>query len=197
MPSENKTIKVRNRKMQMKKTSLRGFGQSTDGQDHINIHPRAVSILGKMLSFWRHTPFVHPAYGPFHSIEGFSHYFRTGCVNDELRYVSGFKAKQLGVSYGSSRNISNAEYKLELAYACYEKIRQNPEILKQLVSSELPFDSYYLFSTTPGGSIVVEAKDVDWIVSTFTELRNAFKSGVEPQLIVPLIEKYRNPEAAN
>lgn len=174
-----------------KKVSRRGFGPTMDGKDHINIHPRAFTQLGRQLSFYRYMPFVHPVYGPFNSLEGFSHYLRTGCVNDDLRYTSGFKAKQLGMTYGAAKKMSNSEYRLELAYACYEKIRQNPKLLEAVIASELPFDSYYLFSGATGNAIVVEAKDVDWMVDTFTEIRTCLKAGSDPESFIGLIEKYR------
>ena len=170
-----------------KKKSTRGFNPENDGVDHINIHPKAQSALGRLLSFYRNIPFVHPNYGPFYSVEGFSQYLRTGCKHDKLRYVFGFRAKVLGKSYPNAHVLSKAEYEVEILYANYEKIRQNSKLLQMVIDSELPFDSYYCFGPS---SIIVDTRESTWLVSGLEEIRKAFKSGTDPEPIKGVIAKY-------
>ena len=42
-----------------------------DGVDHINIYSRGKTQLGRMLSNFYLSPFNHPVYGGFNTVEGF------------------------------------------------------------------------------------------------------------------------------
>lgn len=169
------------------KMSSRGFSPSTDGVDHINIHPKAKTPLGRLLSFYRNIPFIHSNYGPFYSIEGFSQYLRTGCKHDGLRYVYGFRAKELGKALPSVDTLSKADYEIEIAYAHWEKIRQNNCLLQMVVESNLPFDSYYSFG--PNG-VIVDTRESAWLTFSIDEIRTALKQGKDPEIIKDVIAKY-------
>ena len=49
-----------------------------DGIDHINTYSKGKTELGKLLTNFAHTPFVHPKYGEFQSVEGFWYFKKTG-----------------------------------------------------------------------------------------------------------------------
>ena len=43
-----------------------------DGVHHLNVYTKAVTVLGRWLSNFTHSPFTHPEYGgKFESMEGF------------------------------------------------------------------------------------------------------------------------------
>jgi hypothetical protein len=44
---------------------------SEDGVTHINVYSRGNTELGRLLSNFAHTPFSHPEFGEFASVEGF------------------------------------------------------------------------------------------------------------------------------
>ena len=171
-----------------KKESSSGFNADGDGITHINIHPKGKTPLGRLLTFFRNIPFIHPNYGPFYSMEGFKHYVQTGYMHDKLRYVYGYRAKELGKTYPSNmENMSNSDYEIEIMYAHYEKVKQNVRLLQMVIDSELPFDSYYCFGPN---KIVVDTKESAWLVYSMTEIREALKQGIEPAILSSLIAKY-------
>lgn len=171
-----------------KNNSSHGHNSDGDGITHINIHPKGKTPLGRLLTFFRNIPFIHPNYGPFYSMEGFKHYVQTGYKHDKLRYVYGYNAKKLGKTYPSEMgNISNVDYELEIMLAHYEKIKQNIRLLQMVVDSDLPFDSYYTFGPN---NILVDTRESDWLIYSMTEIRKALKQGVDPEPLVRLIAKY-------
>ena len=146
-----------------------------DGITHINIYSRGKTSLGRMLSHFQHMPFVHPAYGPFYSLEGFWFYMRSGMRHDELRYVSGFKAKTMGKQFPL---VTNPHFREDIVAANYEKIKQNSQLYNAVRDSTLPFDHYYIFGPQ---SILVNAKVSSWLVDAFEDIRQSIKNGVVPQ----------------
>ena len=67
-----------------------------DGVSHINVWSRGTTDLGRDLSNFAHTPFVHPRYGPFQSVEGFWYWLSTGQKEIKLRHLWGYLAKEEG-----------------------------------------------------------------------------------------------------
>jgi hypothetical protein len=69
---------------------------NNDGIDHINIYSRSGCQLGFFLSHFSKTPFVHPDYGNFESMEGFWYFAKTGFQHNYLRGLYGNEAKAFG-----------------------------------------------------------------------------------------------------
>lgn len=135
-----------------------------DGDTHINIYSKGYTMLGRMLSNFAHTPFIHPEDGPFASVEGY--WYWLGCKNDSLRTVSGFAAKKLGRQLGASDWQDTEEFKRKIKLAIKAKLDQNPQILKDLKASELPLTHYYFYGTK-----VVAVPEGDWIIEYINEFR--------------------------
>ncbi|EKD22616.1 MAG: putative phage protein, partial [uncultured bacterium] len=64
-----------------------------DGVTHINLWINGRTRLGKMLAHFYESPFVHPYFGPFNSMEGFWHYIQNKERDDALRSLSNMAAK--------------------------------------------------------------------------------------------------------
>lgn len=116
---------------------------SKDGIDHINVDKRATTRLGVLLANFSNSPFTHPIYGPFKSIEGFWHWIKSENRDDYIRGLFGYEAKQCGRKYYKTRIIEN--FKEEIITAIYYKVIQNDELFNLLLESNLPFKQYYLY----------------------------------------------------
>lgn len=166
-------------------TSANGHSVDKDGVDHINIHSVAKTELGRLLSHFAHTPFTHEHFGPFYSMEGFWYFARSGFNDDRLRYLSGFRAKQIGrtLSYRWYK-----EFKEDIIAANYQKIIQNDRICQLMIESELPFDHYYTFGDN---NRHVTPQSTEWLIKGFEDIRLALKEGVVPSVWLEAEKRYK------
>lgn len=146
-----------------------------DGLTHINIYSKGKTELGRLLSNFAHTPFVHPKYGKFASIEGFWYWITTDSRNplrDNLRLFWGWKAKEAGRELRGLDWPKGKNFEAEIKIAMMSKIASNPRLKELLKESELPFEHYYVY-----GNKVVEVKDGKWILEFWTKIRERMKNG--------------------
>lgn len=136
-----------------------------DGIDHINIYSKGKTELGRFLTNFAHTPFEHPIDGKFESIEGYWYWLT--CQNDALRKVYGFQAKKLGRDLGGKDWVEDPMFEYKIKTAILAKLDANPDIVLDLIDSDLPFKHYYVF-----GGKVVEPKEGKWILEFFERLRS-------------------------
>jgi hypothetical protein len=154
---------------------IKRLSQEEDGKDHINIYSRGQTSLGRLLSHFASTYFSHPVYGPFDSMEGFWYYMRSKEKDDQLRYLSGFAAKEYG------RVLEPAWYEQfweDILAANYQKVIQNPHIKQALIASELPFQHYYIHYPQRGNTarpLIVLPRDFQMLVDGMEEIRKALK----------------------
>lgn len=168
----------------LKKVSHLGFKPSEDGITHINIHPKAKTVLGRELSHFVHAPFIHPYLGRFYSMEGFWYFMRSGQVDDRLRYQTGMRAKQLGKSLVSTWY---EEFPQDILAANYQKIIQNDKLFDKVILSYLPFDQYYTFGPA---ATVVDSNVSTWLVAGLESIRTALKNSEVPQCWVDAERRY-------
>lgn len=137
-----------------------------DGIDHINIYSKGKTELGRYLSNFTYSPFEHPIYGNFKSIEGFWYYNLTG--DEKLRELYGYEAKKHGQN--QCKYVINGEWgvdRTQVKLAIIAKLTQsNPEMLEEFIYSDLPFKHYYNF-----GGKIIEPKEAQWLVNFFINLR--------------------------
>lgn len=154
---------------------------SNDGVDHINIYSNAKTELGRKLSHFPFTPFTHPYFGPFKSMEGFWYWLKAEKKDDVLRNLCGFKAKQYGRGLEKKKlddfKTGIALFQEDILAANYQKIIQNPSILQMLCDSDLPFQHYYLFGPA---DLQVNSKGSDWLISGMDAIRTALKENQVP-----------------
>lgn len=164
------------------------FDPANDGFDHINIlWHKAKTKLGHDLSHFTKMKFTHPYLGYFTSMEGFWFFVRSGCVADDLRYMYGFQAKQVGRQYEQKWSKTFEE---DIMAGNYQKIIQNPDLMESFVSSELPFTHYYLFDRPDGGQQKVSARGEAWMSKGFEDLRTAMKENRVPECWVNAEQRY-------
>lgn len=147
-----------------------------DGVTHINVYSKGKTPLGRDLSNFAHTPFDHPQYGHFSSIEGFWYWLSTGGTRTEFRALYGFKAKETGrlIREELERNgglaiVDDFNAKIKKAILC--KIEQNPALQKALKESELPLTHYYVWGEEP--NVKVTYPDTyAWIHEYISDIRD-------------------------
>lgn len=118
-----------------------------DGITHINVYSKARTLAGRKLTNYAESPFKHPLFGHFQSMEGFWFWLASGKMYNKLRELSGFKAHQIGIiacngiDYESVKDERFFEHIIEGTKA---KLRQNTDILQLLVETgDLPLVHYY------------------------------------------------------
>lgn len=145
-----------------------------DGVTHINIYTLGKTELGKGLAHFTFSPFKHPYYGPFNSMEGFWYFIKAKEPDDTLRNLAGYKAKEYGKKLpGRFRE----NFKEIVVDANFHKIDQNPRLKQLIVESVLPFDHYYLYGP---GNLLIRPKGFEWLVEGFEHIRVLLREGREP-----------------
>lgn len=161
-----------------------GFEAKNDGIDHINIYSNGETELGRLLTHFAHTPFIHPYLGPFASMEGLWFFIRNGGFDENLRYLSGIKAKKLGRLHQAKWY---PDFRSDIIAANYQKIIQNDQLREAVIASELPFDHYYLFGPK---KVLIAPRDSMWLIEGFEEIRKALKEGVVPKCWIDAEQRY-------
>lgn len=163
--------------MSKKKAKPFPYAPVTDGFDHINILAgKAATVVGKRLSHFAPSPFIHPYYGAFQSMEAFWHYASTGFRHEELRGLVGLKAKQAAAG---KRKYWYPEFCEDILAGNYQKIIQDESLANMVVESELPLTHYYLFGEEPYLRVVVP-RESNWLVPGLENIRTALKEGQTP-----------------
>ncbi len=114
-----------------------------DGVTHINIYSRGATPVGRALSNFTLAPFEHPEFGRFVSVEGFWYWLSAGAnpEHDRMRRLYGPSAKFEGARLLSIPQ-DDEYFHEQICRAIECKVRQNPDILKEVVASSLPFMHY-------------------------------------------------------
>lgn len=100
------------------------------------------SELGRFLSNFTLSKFVHPTYGEFYSIEGFWFWLSTGLKFDELRTMYGLEARNHGRSL---ERVPFQNFEEEIKKAIRIKIESNTKMRMLLILNTLPLTHYYVF----------------------------------------------------
>jgi hypothetical protein len=99
-----------------------------------------------MLSNFYPACFTHPTLGDFASTEGLWYYLRTGCEYEHCRTVAGLEAKHYGIMLiTEDKNVVESSCFIdEFIQGIQAKLRQNPAILLELISTDLPLEHYFI-----------------------------------------------------
>lgn len=173
--------------MGKKKTKRVIYDPANDGVDHINILSRkGKTQLGRRLSHFAHSPFTHPFYGAFQSMEGFWQYASTGFQHEFLRDEIGLDAKRRGRELKDQETEEDdnwyVEFTEDVLAGNYLKIIQDPSLAQMMIESELPFTHYYLFiDPNPAKPPQIRIpRESDWLCKGFEKIREALKKGTTP-----------------
>lgn len=140
------------------------FDPANDGIDHINIYSKGKTELGRWLTNFAFSPFKHPAYGYFDSMEGYWYYFKTGCKYEELRAMTGWDAKQFGKD---KETVPRDDFEDIIRSGIRFKLLCNPVMLNKLINCKLPLAHYYVY----GGKMVPAG--YEWITEYVDTVRQS------------------------
>lgn len=145
-----------------------------DGITHINIYSKGETEVGRMLSNFYHSPFIHPVYGKFASIEGFWYWLKTGKKIKTLKTLYGANAKKVGRQH-EDVHIDRFDDHIKIALAC--KMAYNPDIVLKVCQSDLPFEHYYYYGERDNPK-VYNLPQYKWLCDWFEEYRTEVKKGL-------------------
>lgn len=178
-----------------------------DGVTHINIWSKAKTELGQALSNFAHTPFTHPEFGMFASMEALWYWLSTGRTHNELRRLYGMSAK----SYGSKLarvEMDEAEFRKIICDAFRCKLDQHPKLKEAFTRSTLPLEHYFVYGRNME-TIVDQRKKHGWQTDYLEQLRDEYRaerhwpaakhSEQTPQIVAtaepePVRQQYRDVE---
>lgn len=143
-----------------------------DGDKHINVYSKGKTDLGRWLSNFTHSPFIHPEYGKFESMEGFWYWVKTGMSHGILKTVWGWKAKEMGKKY-PIKKCSNFRSIIKSGIKC--KILQSKDYKDKFILSNLPFEHYYFYGTVQKTKIIVPPGS-DMFIEILEEIRKELKA---------------------
>ena len=118
---------------------------------HINIYSKSLTDLGKMTSNFAYSPFEHPKYGRFNSMEAFWFYVGTGFQYGELRNLHGMQAKAMGSKIPKVQ-VDNFEGLIEEGIRC--KVEQTPILQQMLTENHLPFKHYVFYGNVDNCKVI-------------------------------------------
>jgi hypothetical protein len=143
-----------------------------DGITHINISMTGQTELGRKLAHFAVTPFIHPIYGPFKSMEGFWHYVKAEEPDDNFRTLTASRAKAYAKT--KQKRIWRENFVEIINEANYHKVAQNEDIRQAMIASTLPFEHYYLFGPN---QVQVFPQQATWLCAGFREIRALLREG--------------------
>lgn len=129
------------------------FLPEREGIDHINIYSKSSLPLGQTTSNFAYTPFEHPVYGKFVSMEGFWFYVGTGLKHEELRTLYGPRAKAFG---GNLTKVYRNDFEALIEEGIELKVQQTPVLQDMLKENHLPFRHYYYYGDKNNCKVVRE-----------------------------------------
>jgi len=147
------------------------YSPTNDGIDHINIYSRGVTKLGRALSNFARSPFIHSEYGEFESMEGFWYWIATNKKHDILRSLYGYQAKKVGMSF---KRVEIEGFDSMMIEAIKMKIDQNKALRQAVYNSTLPFTHYYHYGDM-NNCKVIRTKSGDWLAEVLEGIRKELK----------------------
>lgn len=156
---------------------------SQDGVTHINVYSKGATELGRLLSNFAHTPFEHPIFGKFQSMEGYWYYIKTGFRFSQLRSVYGASAKVTGRELWDSLEAERYEGKSTQFPHFNEaildgircKLKQNRNILQLLQESTLPLTHYYFYGTRSNPKVIDQPQHM-WQIEEIERIRSLMQA---------------------
>jgi len=144
-----------------------------DGIDHINVSQMGKTDLGKFLDINAKAPFNHPELSQFQSVGGLWFYVKTEAHPESFRYVWGDRCRKMGKEY---KTIDVEGFKLIIADATWIKLISNPQMVEEMILSDLPFKNYFYYGAL---RIKKTTPESAWYCKVLEEIRNTLKRRVE------------------
>lgn len=154
----------------------------------INIYYNSDNQFGRSASNFVRSPFVHPRYGKFESMEGYWHFVRTGFRYGALKNMWGLKAKSHGKTLSGT---VNHDFRRDILDGIILKVIYN-RMAEELVST---YPEQLVQVKNING---VPLEYTDGITAVlWTEVRMALMNNYESNPVVSLIESIDFDEDIN
>ena len=159
-----------------------------DGLTHINVYSRSRSELGRICSNLTYSPFEHPEYGHFDSVEGFWYWLSLGQKFDEFRTLHGFQCKQLGMSIKAALKQQRIErpevkdFESQIKKAILLKVEQNSKLSHLLKAIDLPLMHYYIYGNVLEGPTkykLVFPTQFNWVIEYIELIRQYLNNKID------------------
>ena len=144
------------------------MGYKEDGVDHIRVHIKAKTELGRQLSEFYVRPFRLPELGEFNHLIGLSLYLQTGMDISELRHLPPYECLR------RIHRLDPASKQFTLYYDTYSKgviksLESDVSLFKTFVENPLP---YLIYRETPGD---LDGDDRTWLAIFYNRFSEAMK----------------------
>lgn len=149
-----------------------------DGVTHINCWSKGKTTIGQLLSNFSQSPFKHPEFGYFASVEGFWYWLASGRQHENLRRLYGASAKSVGMQL-ETIPMNDEEFRERVLEAIRSKIEQNTGLREMFLATELPFFHYYVYGRS--ADVVVEKPQHQWQMDFLMQLRTELKEARQIQ----------------
>ena len=146
-----------------------------DGEGHIRVDRIGETELGKLLSLDSPFQFKHYVYGNFVNVRSFWAYITSQTADDRLRVLRGIELNIESRKHGKVR-VSN--FKVLIADAVWQYVTSQPVLVKMILESTLPFDSYACHGRKDG--IKIRRNESFWYCAILEEVRRALKEERAP-----------------
>ncbi len=146
-----------------------------DGVKFINVYSQGQTRLGRELSNFHNSVFVHPKHGKFGSVEAAYYFFLTGSIHPRIKMLSGARAKSEGSKlvpreWRKEGNMVTEFLKDNVRYCIQLKLKQNRDILYRLISTDLPLEHFYV-----DGDKITNKNQHKWILDEINRIRRITK----------------------
>jgi|ERR1051326_758354 hypothetical protein len=169
----------------------KAYSPDSDGIDHINIYSKGKTKLGRWLSNFTRQP-IETKDGHFDSIEGywywlltdFGNLFKEESAREELRHLSGWKAKAKGreilEKVGRTKEFpfdyEAPEFRRKIIDAFILKLKENVYMASALAYSDKPLTHYYAY-----GDKVITPSGCGWIIDTWQLIADYLRERLETE----------------
>lgn len=163
---------------------------ANDGIDHINIHHTARTNLGKALSAYGESVFMHNRWGRFLTVHGFMSWLCSPKQPDNFRTMSGTRVER---AMFRQETVMVHNFYFVFFDATWQKIKANKELYDALAANTLPFDHYYYQTVSKDPLVIIRSRVQSSItvIRGMNELRDAARGKREPNLAFMLLPQDR------
>lgn len=148
---------------------MKRWSAKEDGKTHINVYSKGATAVGRWASNFQESPFMHPKYGHFRSIEGLWYWLSVKPDHprrDELRHHSGYAAKLLGRELRGQDWVNSDAFEADIKLGLRAKFSAYPEELAAFQKTTLPLAHYYVM-----GRGIHYVSDGEWILEELERIR--------------------------
>ena len=117
-----------------------------DGKDHVRIGMAGRTLIGRLLANEALTPFRHPRYGHFSSMEAYWAFVKSGMSNPDLRALSGDRAVR---ETHAVPKISTRLFRKLICEGLEIKVETHLQLRTLLAYNELDFVRYEVIDGEP------------------------------------------------